>query len=95
MEEDPAPRRSAAARCAEVEEEVQCTEITGQKKREQQRVKLRAVLQGSGLCPGTRSLANCSECILILVVCNCIFANLFGLGFRRINFACFLVLISF
>lgn len=34
MEEDPAPRRSAAARSAEVEEEAQCTEITGQKKQQ-------------------------------------------------------------
>lgn len=34
MEEDPTPRRSAAARSAEVEEEVQCTEITGQKKQQ-------------------------------------------------------------
>ena len=33
MEEDPAPRRSAAARSAEVEEEVQCSEITGQKEK--------------------------------------------------------------
>ena len=29
MEEDPTPRRSAAARSAEVEEEAQCTETTG------------------------------------------------------------------
>ena len=34
MEEDPTPRRSAAARSAEVEEEAQCTEITGQKKQQ-------------------------------------------------------------
>ena len=34
MEEDPAPRRSAAAaRSAEVEKEVQCSEITGQKEK--------------------------------------------------------------
>ena len=36
MEEDSAPRRSAAVRCAEVEEEIQCRGITGQK--EQQKV---------------------------------------------------------
>ena len=36
LEEDPTPRRSAAARTAKVEEETQCTEITGQRK--QQRV---------------------------------------------------------
>lgn len=34
MEEDPTPRRSAAARSAEVEEKAQCTEITGQKKQQ-------------------------------------------------------------
>ena len=34
MEEDPTPKRSAAARSAEVEEEAQFTEITGQKKQQ-------------------------------------------------------------
>lgn len=37
MEENTAPRRSAAARCTEVEEDVLCHEITGQK--EQQKVR--------------------------------------------------------
>ena len=31
MEEDTAPKRSPAVRCAEVEEEIQCHEVTGQK----------------------------------------------------------------
>ena len=31
MEEDTAPKRSAAAKCAEVDEEIQCRGITGQK----------------------------------------------------------------
>ena len=34
MEEDPTPRRSAVVTSAEVEEEAQCTEITGQKKQQ-------------------------------------------------------------